>query len=1050
MLNRIVTVILRFVVCGFILCSWLDGGPAEASAKSGLSGRVTNQTVSGVVVRLKAVDQSLMGRYDGYSATLDSDGSFHFEDVDPGTYLLLAKGGDFLDYQYGAVDGDSGTPIRLAAGEHRKGVVVTLTPKKVVCGKVTDENGKPLKVEIYSFAHRKGTNWLTFDDGDDMRTVTDDDGNYKLDLGPGEYFIQAAMSTWFVSSSTLSQPEAESLANAEPVEVGAATGTGCQENIRIGPRLGYYAFHIRGKIANDPSLTGQNLVLSLLEVSRSGAARAYPGGGARAQLSAGQSFDLTGMPAGHYRLVLANGGFPAMWAGPPSEFHVLASREITLAADVNGITLVPDPMASLSGQVKLESITPVAACPSRDKPHLSIQKDDDGQFHQMELGPDGSFTFHQVAPGTYTVRIYPFLRGAVYVKSMLLDGNPVASRKIEISSTGSHTLTVLLSGGQSAARGHLLPNEPVERYLEPWAHPKASLSGKVTNVTAGSAPWIKLWSVRFNSDRSYEYSTKPMPDGTFHFDNVDPGVYLLLTQGPGYVLSEYGASEPGLQGKAITLKAGQQLAGLTLTSSPEQPGICGGVTDENGRPLADAPVFAWFRSHEIGQLLQPGVSTDGDGNFRFLGLKKGQYFIWTDSSVMAPSGDIQVQRLTYYPSSPNLDGAQPIEVGAAPDSECVHNIQMRSSPTYHVRGRLVAPIAHELGDHFYVSLVETNAAGAEQWRGNSHSIKPGSDFDFPAVRPGHYRIRVTSAFGEPLRMWSGPCGGPPSRLVVSQVIVVADRDLNDVALAPGAVASVSGQISFEDISKEWKGFTVEAQSVSLSVGNELCPRSVKPTPQGTFIFDDVEAGTYQINVNLSVPMYIKTMLLDGQPLEGRHITLHEGQSAKLTVVVNGNGGEVDAAVAPSAPLAEEHRNDEPCGPDMAVTPYVFLIPDPIPADGSGVVTGSLTQEGYFEIRGVAPGHYRALAGENFDLLNALTPFGNSGWSDGKFLRAVAAYGEPIEVANGQKIKLSLRSSTVEIQDTQAEQGQEATIGQHCAAACSYEDLWRGSEGSGTH
>ena len=1049
MLNRIV--ILRFVVCGFILLRLLDAGPAEASAKSSLSGKVTNKPVSGVVVRLKAVDQGPMGRYDGYSATLASDGRFHFEDVDPGTYLLVAKGGDFLDYQYGAaVAGNNGTPIRLAAGEHRKGVVLTLTPKQVVCGKVTDENGKPLKVEIYSFAHRKRTNWLTLDDAEDMRTVTDSDGNYKLDLEPGEFFIQAAMSTWFVSSSTLTQPEAESLANAEPVEVGAATGTGCQENIRIGPRLGYYAFHIRGKIADDPALTGQNPVLSLLEVSRSGAARAFPGGGARAQLNAGQSFDLTGMPAGRYRLVLANGGFPEMWAGLPPEFHVLASQEITLAADVNGITVVPNPMVSLSGQVKLEGITPVAACPSQDKPHLSIQKDDDGQFQQVELAADGNFTFPHVAPGTYTVRIYPFLRGAVYLKSMLLDGNPVASRKIEVSSTGSHTLTVLLSGDRTAAHGHILPNEPVERYLEPWAHPKASLSGKVTNVTAGSAPWIKLWSVRFNSDRSYEYSTKPIPDGNFHFDNVDPGIYLLLTQGPGYVLSEYGASEPGLQGKAITLKAGQQLAGLTLASSAEQPGICGRVTDENGRPLADVPVFAWFRSHEIGELLQPGVSTDGDGNFRFLDLKKGQYFIWTDSSVMAQSGDVQVQRLTYYPSSPNLDGAQAIEVGAAPDAGCVHNIQMRSSPTYHVRGWLVAPIAHELGDHFYVSLVETNAAGAEHWRAYSRSIQPGADFDFLQVRPGRYRIRVTSAFGERPMMWSGPCGGPPSRLLVSQVIVVADRDLNDVALAPGAVASVSGQISFEDISKEWKGFTVEAQSVSLSAGNELCPRSVRPTSQGTFTFDDVEAGTYQINVNLSVPMYIKSLLLNGQPVEGRHITVTAGQSAKLTVVVNGNGGEVDATVAPSAPLAEEYRNDEPCAPSMAVTPYVFLIPDPIPADASGVVTGSLTQEGYFEIRGVAPGHYRALTGENFDLLNALSPFGNSGWRDRKFLKAIAAYGEPIEVVNGQKIKLSLRSSTVEIQDTLAEQGQEAVIGQHCAAACFYEDLWRGSEVSETH
>src|SRR5260370_1330755 len=94
--------------------------------------------------------------------------------------------------------------------------------------------------------------------------------------------------------------------------------------------------------------------------------------------------------------------------------------------------------------------------------------------------------------------------------------------------------------------------------------------------------------------------------------------------------------------RAVIVRAGEHLEGLTWSASPKRPCICGRVTDEQGRPLPNVPVFAWFQSKAKGYIVLPGVSTDSAGNFDFLDLKPGGYFIWTDSSVFSPNGEVSV------------------------------------------------------------------------------------------------------------------------------------------------------------------------------------------------------------------------------------------------------------------------------------------------------------------------------------------------------------------------------------------------------------------------
>jgi len=1083
--------IFSLMVLGCAIVCWSDRACAQSLARSTLSGKITNPPSAGLSVKLKSIEKNPLAIYDGYSSRTLTDGDFQFKDVEPGRYVLVADGTGFMATEYGA-DGSeqTGTPIELKAGQVRKGIVLSLAPKRVVCGRVTDEHGNPLpKVEVYAFRHFNGSMWLT---GGYRNVATDEAGNYRLpDLEPGQYFLEAGMSTWFIGSKNLTQIEAESLANAESVEVGRADGAGCRENIRMGPRLGYRAFKIRGKIAKDPSLVGKDLVLSFLEVHPTGVARAVPFPEA---FDPGPSFDLSAPPPGHYRLILSHGRFPPNgYAGQP-EFTILSSQEITVAGtDVNGITVAPDPLASLRGQVKLEGIAAAAACPTREKTHLRIQKEDDGQFQNIEVAEDGTFSFAHVSLGTYTVGLYPFLRGSVYVKTMLFDGQPVDGRRIKISSVTSHSLEVVLSGDAARASGHSTPDETVARYRAEGTHPKASVSGKVTDVQADSL-WVKLWAVRFNSDRSYEYATKPGPDGSFHFEDVDPGIYLLVTQGPGYSISEYGASHPRLEGRTITLSAGQRLAGLALSAAPRRPSICGQISDENGQPQPNVTVSATpSAKRENGPSVRayadsnssgaegaasvmvvspapPSVSTDDAGNFRFFDLRPGRYYFWTD--FMVPNGQALTRRWSYYPSSPNLGGAQPVKVGFGSDVGCTHNIQMHAGTTFHVRGNVPKEIAQAEGEYFDITLVETNAAGIEGVALFKHMLAPGEAFDFADVSAGHYSIRLTGPYKKLPRqdvpfvdVGSGPCPRP-SYLLASRELAVHDSDLRDVTMEPILPLSVTGEIHFEDIPKEWRSFRVEAQSVTLSPADEIpslrgaqilggaCPPRVRLASDGTFIFESVTGGSYQVGLDLAGvqgdALYLKSVALNGQPIEGRLITLKAGQPAKLTMVVSNRGGEVDLQVKPGGPPAEEYRYDEPCRPKMAVTPQAVLIPDSIPVDGSGTVTGAFTQAGYIQIYRVPPGRYRAVAGENFNFHFTMSPSGYSVWSDPKFLQSMSALGTPVEVAAGQKIKLLVPDVSAPVQDLLAKYSEEVTTGDHCAASCSYDGFWNGAEAAEAH
>ncbi len=105
----------------------------------------------------------------------------------------------------------------------------------------------------------------------------------------------------------------------------------------------------------------------------------------------------------------------------------------------------------------------------------------------------------------------------------------------------------------------------------------ASISGRVYNSITGEA--LSGVSVKAWSRQAQPPSASSQADGSFRFDGLAAGPYILLADKDGFV------SDGRKRGLAVvTLEAGQALTGVQIALLPDG-GISGTVTDENGLPV---------------------------------------------------------------------------------------------------------------------------------------------------------------------------------------------------------------------------------------------------------------------------------------------------------------------------------------------------------------------------------------------------------------------------------------------------------------------------------
>src|SRR5579884_2198088 len=177
---------------------------------------------------------------------------------------------------------------------------------------------------------------------------------------------------------------------------------------------------------------------------------------------------------------------------------------------------------------------------------------------------------------------------------------------------------------------------PATQQTAPSGLPLGTVDGRVINEQTGEGigasvrlvPMVARPGVGFG----VEHTISTQLDGSFHFENVMPGSYVLLANHDGFISNRTSSGRP----TAISVTEGQQVSGVFLPLTPAAV-ITGKVLDGDGKPVAGATVGAftvrYFRGRP--QMRQAGsTSAAENGQYSLAHLEPGTYYLVAGPSFM--------------------------------------------------------------------------------------------------------------------------------------------------------------------------------------------------------------------------------------------------------------------------------------------------------------------------------------------------------------------------------------------------------------------------------
>jgi hypothetical protein len=413
-----------------------------------VEGQVVKSTTGEGLRKITVRLQSLDGGQQIRSAITDASGHFVFTEVAPGQYAMTAEGDGYPQQGYGQRGPRRRMKIlKLAPGEHVRGIVIHLQPAGVITGAVSDEDGDPVvnaQVQALRIARQGQHRQLmgTF------AAQTNDRGEYRIfGLEPGQYLVlvnyqrqQAVpnepgddvyVPTLFPGTPDPSQ--------ATPLEVGAGEEI---SSINVDLKL-VHGIRIRGRVLGEGSPLPLHGALQGVYVSampRDFGFIGYPLGnyGTNVQDKNG-SFEISGVPPGSYFL-------SANWSDGHRQYYGRLSVDVG-SANLDGITLIMGSGIEVRGRFRTDSDARL----NFGGLSLWLQPPDASLgAGSAQAQPDGTFVIQNLYDGNYRLHIGGFPE-EYYVKSARLGGIDVLEPGLNIShgqAVGQLEITLTLDGGR--------------------------------------------------------------------------------------------------------------------------------------------------------------------------------------------------------------------------------------------------------------------------------------------------------------------------------------------------------------------------------------------------------------------------------------------------------------------------------------------------------------------------------------------------------------------------------------------------------------------------
>ncbi len=420
----------------------------------------------------------------------DPSGAFLFPNVEPGDYRLVARRDGFASLELGTRQaGKKVEPILLAPGDRKTNLSIKLTPLGAIAGRVTDEDGDPVKgVQIAALVHRYTVRGREL--AEHRTASTNDLGEYRIfDLPAGKYYLRAGVQRMRAQSAD----EAESFLTSyypgaqDPTGAAAIDLTPGQQlaNIAMTVRRGRFPT-IRGRVVAPPGATVSAGIMLATDTGSSSTSSSIDDKDGK--------FEIFGVAPGRLHII-------GSYSFEGHRYTALMPVQVA-DSDINGVELRPVPPMDVTGVVRIEGETATRVT------ELSVHLQGPGRSYGAGSGsiaPDGALVIRAVDPNVY--RVLPGATAGLYLKSVRWGTTDVTDGEIDLTAgVPSRTELVVVFGADAGV---------VEGVVK--AENEAADGATITLVPTGA-----------RRSRSYHKTATASADGRFSIKGVAPGSYKLF------------------------------------------------------------------------------------------------------------------------------------------------------------------------------------------------------------------------------------------------------------------------------------------------------------------------------------------------------------------------------------------------------------------------------------------------------------------------------------------------------------------------------------------